>query len=292
MSYDDSQSTKARAQETAGTAQQRAGEVAGSAKEQAADVAGTAREQAAGVAGSAKEQAADVAGTAKEQAANVVAEARDQAVGLLDQLRQQVDEQSSTQRDRLAAFLRQAGQELRQMGGASEGSGAATQLVRQAGDRASAWSSALEAHEPQELLEQLRRYARRRPGAFLLGALAAGVVAGRVTRGATAASDRTSGTALGRGGSRELEPLATAPVTTAGATTPAPLGGVGPSAVPGAGTGVGTGVGPGVGTGVAAHDVDPTVSRFGENPDEDLVPHHLRSDVPSVSDAPAHGSRP
>ncbi|WP_432546878.1 hypothetical protein [Kineococcus sp. SYSU DK004] len=288
MSNDDSQSTKARAQETAGTAQQRAGEVAGSAKEQAAGVAGTAKEQAAGVAGSAKEQAADVAGTAKEQAATVVAEAKDQAVGLLDQLRQQVDEQTGTQRDRLAAFLRQAGQELRQMGDASEGSGAATQLVRQAGDRASAWGSTLEAHEPQELLEQLRRYARRRPGAFLLGALAAGVVAGRVTRGASAASGRTGDTAVGARGSRELEPLATAPVTTAGATTPAPLGGVGPGTAPGTGSAVGAGVG----TGVAAHDVDPTVSRFGENPDEDLVPHHLRSDVPSVSDAPSHGYRP
>ena len=34
------------------------------------------------------------------------------------------------------------------------------------------------------------------------------------------------------------------------------------------------------------------VGVIGENVNEDLLPHHIRSDVQSVSDAPAHRARP
>jgi hypothetical protein len=230
----------------------------GDAKQRAQETAGTAKQQASEVAGTAKEQAGAVAHSAQEQAGAVLGEAKHQALGVLDQVRQQVGEQSSTQRDRIAEFLRQAGQELSQMAGSSQASGTATNLVRQAGDRASAWGDTLSAHEPAELLDQVRSYARRKPGTFLLGALAAGLLAGRVTRGATAASSRTSDTPLGSG--RDLEPLATAPTP---ATYP---GRITTTTAPVTTTTTTTGVGV-----------------TGENLDEDLLPHHLRSDVPSVS---------
>ena len=44
-------------------------------------------------------------------------------------------------------------------------------------------------------MEEVRRFARRRPGAFLAGSLVAGVVAGRLTRGAKAAQDSTESSA-------------------------------------------------------------------------------------------------
>ncbi|NAZ85916.1 hypothetical protein [Kineococcus indalonis] len=296
-----------RAQETAGTAKEQAGQVAGTAKEQAGQVAGTAKEQAGQVAGTAKQQAAEVAGTAKQEAGHVVASAREQlsdvlgqaeaqAGDLLGELRKQVDEQTSTGRDKIAALLTQAGEELAQMGRASEGSGPATQLVRQAGDRVGAWGQTLSSHEPAELLEQLRTYARRRPGAFLLGALAAGLVAGRVTRGAKAAHD-AGPSAQGR----ELEPLSTAPTpgTAPGAGTGtitdlrgSDLSSTYASGVTGMGTTTSPTTGPGAGRHVGTGTTDETVSRYGEDPNEDLLPHHIRSDVPSVSDAPSHGSRP
>ncbi len=47
-------------------------------------------------------------------------------------------------------------------------------------------------HDASDLLEQGRSFARRKPGTFLLGAVVAGVVAGRLTRGAKAHHDRTS----------------------------------------------------------------------------------------------------
>ena len=44
----------------------------------------------------------------------------------------------------------------------------------------------LDNHEPADVLNEVKRFARRRPVAFLALAAAAGVVAGRVTRGAVA----------------------------------------------------------------------------------------------------------
>ncbi|NAZ82246.1 hypothetical protein GTR02_10495 [Kineococcus sp. R8] len=243
----------------------------GDAKQRAQETAGTAKQQANEVAGTAKEQAGAVAQSAQEQAGAVIGEAKHQALGVLDEVRRQVDEQSSTQRDRLAAFLREAGQELSGMAGGSQGSGMATNLVRQAGDRASTWGDTLSRHEPAELLDQVRSFARRKPGTFLLGALAAGLLAGRVTRGATAASSRTSDTPMGSG--TELEPLATAPT---------------PAAYPGLATTTTAPVTTAATTSTAPTSVDVT----GENLDEDLVPHHIRSDVPSMSASQVPGTRP
>jgi len=160
--------------------------------EQAAAVKDQAQQRAADVAGTAKEQAANVAGTAKEQAGNVLGEAKDQAADLFGDLRRQLSEQSDGVRDRLAEFLTGAGSELSDMAGAGGGSGYATQLVRQVGDRASSWGSHLTDHDSADLLEQTRSFARRKPGTFLLGAALAGVFAGRLTRGAKSHHDATT----------------------------------------------------------------------------------------------------
>jgi len=62
------------------------------------------------------------------------------------------------------------------------------ELARQASDRARQAASWLEARQPGDLIEELNRFGRRRPGMFLAGAAIAGVVAGRLTRGIAAAS--------------------------------------------------------------------------------------------------------
>lgn len=48
-------------------------------------------------------------------------------------------------------------------------------------------ASRLQDREPGELLDEVRRFARRKPGMFLLGAAAGGVLAGRLTSGMSAA---------------------------------------------------------------------------------------------------------
>ena len=63
-----------------------------------------------------------------------------------------------------------------------------TDLAQEASRRVSETSYWLENHEPADLLDEVKRFARRRPVAFLAIAAAAGVVAGRVNRGAVAAN--------------------------------------------------------------------------------------------------------
>ncbi|SDQ47718.1 hypothetical protein [Quadrisphaera sp. DSM 44207] len=155
---------------------------AGAAKDQARQTASTAADQARSVAGTAADQARSVAGTAKEEASHVAGEAKAQARNLLGELSSQVSDQSRTQRDRLVGLLRDLGDELQEMADSSTRQGPATDLVRQVATRTRTVGSSLQDREPAELLDQLRRTARRRPGAFLLGAAAAGLVAGRLTR--------------------------------------------------------------------------------------------------------------
>ncbi|MFB9378048.1 hypothetical protein ACFFKU_09685 [Kineococcus gynurae] len=154
-----------------------------------AGVTGTGKEQAAQVAGTAKEQAGAVAGSAKSEAQDVLAEARGQAGDLLEDLRTQLSEQSEVVRDRVAGFLGEFGSELRGMADSGGGQGYATRLVQQVGGHASTWGDRLDSSSSADLLTRTRAFARRRPGAFLLGALAVGVVVGRVGRGAKAQHD-------------------------------------------------------------------------------------------------------
>jgi hypothetical protein len=142
------------------------------------------------------DQTGQVAGTAKEQVQQVASEATDRARDLASEARDEVRRQTDTQRERLAGTLHQLGDELRSMSGQGEGSGIATEIARQAGDRVHELGSYVEHHQPGDLLNDVRSFARRRPGTFLLGAAAAGVLAGRLTRGAKAAAS-SSGDASG-----------------------------------------------------------------------------------------------
>jgi hypothetical protein len=62
-------------------------------------------------------------------------------------------------------------------------SGLATQMAQEAAERVRGVASWLDQREPGDLLDGVRDFARRHPGTFLVGAAAAGMVAGRLTRG-------------------------------------------------------------------------------------------------------------
>ena len=142
-------------------------------------------------AGTATEEAGRVAGVAKGQAQEVASEIGTQARDLVGEFKTQVHDQSITQRDRLADNVRRFGDDLDSMRQSTTSSGLANDLTGMLATRARELSTFLGEHEPGDLIEELRRFARRRPGVFLLGSAVAGVVAGRLTRGA-ASSDSTS----------------------------------------------------------------------------------------------------
>lgn len=170
------------------------------------------KQQAGEAAGTAVDEGRHLTDVAGEEARNVADEAKQQGRALLDDARSQLEDQSRTQKDRLVQTLGSMGDDLERMSGQAD-SGLASDLVRQAAERVRSVSSHLESREPAELLGDVRDFARRRPGTFLLGALAAGVVAGRFARGAQKAQQGSHSTTSSTAGSTTGTPAATAPVT-------------------------------------------------------------------------------
>jgi vacuolar-type H+-ATPase subunit H len=143
-----------------------------------------AKEEARGVAQDAVQSGKQTAETAKQQAGQVAGEAMSQARQLLDQTREQVTSQGQAQQERAASGLRSLADELSGLvSGNVQQEGLATDLARQASDKVRAAADFIENRQPAELLDEVRRFARRRPGAFLLGAAAVGFLGGRLTRG-------------------------------------------------------------------------------------------------------------
>jgi hypothetical protein len=149
-----------------------------------------AKQEASAVAGSASGAARHVATTTKDQAASVASDAKQQVTRLTDETRHQVRQQASSQKDRAVSTLRSLSQELQTMADRSEQSGPATKFAQQGSSAVNQLADFLERREPGDLVEELRNLARRRPGGFLAGAALAGVVAGRLTRGAVSSRSK------------------------------------------------------------------------------------------------------
>lgn len=152
----------------------------------------TAKAEASDVAGQATSAAKDVAHTAKEEAANVAAEAKTNAKDLMDQAKSGLTSEAGAQQRKAAQGIRNISEQLHSMATAPEQQGVASDLIRQAAERGDSVASWLENREPGDLLGEVQRFARNKPGTFLLLAAGAGVLAGRLTRSLTAGAPETS----------------------------------------------------------------------------------------------------
>ncbi|MET4637913.1 hypothetical protein [Mycetocola sp. 2940] len=123
-----------------------------------------------------------VAGVAADEASNVKQEVGNQARNLVGQVRTQLKDQVSTQQERAAGGIRSVSDELRSMADSSETRGAASNLVSQAASRASDVAGWLEGRDPSDVLTEVKRFARRRPGVFIAIAAGAGIVVGRIAK--------------------------------------------------------------------------------------------------------------
>lgn len=139
----------------------------------------------------AKGQAQHVASVAGDEAKSVTSDVRQQARGLVDETKTQVEDQSRQQRDRLVTTVRSFSDDLEEM--SNERSGMASDVMREVAQRARSIGDSLDGREPAELLDDLRSFARRRPGMFLAGSLVAGVLVGRIVRGGREAAKNDSG---------------------------------------------------------------------------------------------------
>jgi gas vesicle protein len=140
-----------------------------SAASEPADTSTTdiAKEQAAQVADTAKQAGTQVAGTVKEQAGQVTAEAGKQAKQLLSQAQSEVTEQAAATQQRVAEGLHALADELTGMAKNSDQDGPATDLAQQAADKAHQAAGWLADRDPGALLDDVRSFARRKPGTYL-----------------------------------------------------------------------------------------------------------------------------
>lgn len=152
-----------------------------------------AKDEAVDVTRHAADSAQNVAETAKTEAANVAAEVKTNARDLLHQAKSDLTDQAGTQQQKVAEGLRSVAGELHSMVAASDQPGVATDLVRQAAERSSAVASWLDNRDPGSLLNEVKSFARQRPGTFLLLAAGAGVLAGRLSRSLSAGAPETTG---------------------------------------------------------------------------------------------------
>jgi len=148
--------------------------------------ADTAREQAKDVAQQGVEGGKHVAAVAADQAKEVASETARQASALFEQARSELAEQLSSQQGRVADQLHSLSKEFGSMASRSEEDGLAKDLAQQASQRVGTVAHWLEDREPGALVDELRRFARNRPGTFLAVAAGLGLVAGRMTRGVRA----------------------------------------------------------------------------------------------------------
>jgi hypothetical protein len=155
--------------------------------------------------------AADVKDTAKEQAQRVGEEAKTQARNLASDVRDTVNRQARTQNDRLAGTIRQTADQLDEMRGDRPDSPATTVVARVA-DGGRQLADYLDRNGPEGVLREVQDFARRRPGAFLATALAAGFVVGRLGK-SVAKADPDAGSDKPRSdsyvsGAEPVEPVA------------------------------------------------------------------------------------
>ncbi len=207
----------ARAAKQAGTrvGSRAAGEgqqVASKAAEQAQAVASTAQEKGQAVANVATRQARQVKATAREQADQVREEVVDQAKGLAQEAQGQVEAQMHAQSRRLAETLSRLGDEVQALAeGRPEDATTvqpyvsdAANAVYEVADRLYGIARDVDNRGLTAVLDDVQEFARRRPGVFLLSAVAAGFGVGRAVRaskgGATTSSLPSSGDGDGERG--------------------------------------------------------------------------------------------
>jgi len=153
----------------------------------ATDTAKAAVDKAPAIAREAADHTKDVASEAAGQAKVVVGQAKDHVQELIGQARGEVASQVETRSKQAAVGLRSLSGQLGALrDGRPQEAGSLTSYLSEAEQRVGGWARRLEDGGAQGAMDDLTRFARRRPGLFLAGALSVGFVVGRVARSGVA----------------------------------------------------------------------------------------------------------
>lgn len=133
-----------------------------------------------------RDEAQQVGETAAEQARSVAEQAKERSLDAAAELGESLHAKGDEEAARFAGNLRRASAELRSMaeqqGAAVYQDGVVHSIARQGADATERLADRIEGDGLDGVMADLRSFARRRPGAFLLGAAAAGFVTGRLGR--------------------------------------------------------------------------------------------------------------
>jgi hypothetical protein len=167
------------------------------------------------VAGEVGEQAKAVASEAKRQLDQVVTQGREEVRQQMDQRNAQMAEQLRTLSQQFSALAQ---------GNTSE-AGPLLGYVNDAQTQVQRLAMRLESGGPQGVVDDISRFARRRPGLFLISAMGAGFLTGRVLRAGAAVRQDSANDEAGM----------TAPTAAIGSSRPADSArsiGAGPASAP------------------------------------------------------------
>ncbi|WP_052226423.1 hypothetical protein [Microbacterium mangrovi] len=164
----------------------------------------TAKAEAAEVKDTTVDAAKDVAHTIKGEAGAVLDETRADVTHLYHQTRREITDQAALQQQRLSEGLHSTADDLQAMARHGSSAGIAGDVVQRIAARLDGASTWLSVRDPQGVVAEVKSFARRRPAAFIAGALIVGVVAGRLTRALASSNDADS----------DLANRRTTPVTT------------------------------------------------------------------------------
>lgn len=163
------------------------------------------KEAASKVTDEATTQASELKGAAKEHASAVVSEAQQQARSVVRDARTELQKQAEQQAHRAGDGMREASTQLRTMADAGE-PGMVADLTRQLAGTLDRVATRIGDGGLRAVGDDVRDFARRQPGLFLLGAGVAGCVVARAVRAAgvtSSASEQDSSP-----GGQRISPLA------------------------------------------------------------------------------------
>lgn len=173
-----------------GPAKERGKAAADVASRQSQQVATVAADESSRMKEVAARQAQEVKSTVKDQASQLAQELSSQGRGLVEETKQQLQTQAHEQTQSLAQTLFRWGYETQALvDGRPEEAPMVRQYAQQCADKLNDVASEIEERGVEGLIDDVAQFARRRPGAFLLGAAVVGFGGGRLLRGAKSQGD-------------------------------------------------------------------------------------------------------
>jgi hypothetical protein len=147
------------------------------------DMGSGTRQQSGETAQTAKEAGQHVMSEMSDQVSNVTGTAKQQVNTLVGRAREEFTQQAEARGQQSISAVRSWGDQLQALvDGRPEGAGQLLDIVRDAQQRVQSYADSLERRGPRAFVDDVSRFARRRPAAFLLAVGFAGFAAGRLVR--------------------------------------------------------------------------------------------------------------